>query len=360
MTWAWQAPRSSFTQRFPVSDAAPVASRLQAAWLHRGGLACVLLPLAVLYGAVTRLRAALYRLGIKRSHRLPVPVIVVGNLVAGGAGKTPTTIALVSDLRRRGWQPGIISRGYGRLDRQTRLVDRHTPAQLAGDEPLLMHLRTGAPVAVGADRIAAATTLLQAQPSIDVLISDDGLQHLRLTRDAQVIVFDERGAGNGWLLPSGPLRERLPAKVPQRSVVLYNAASPSTPLPGHLASRSLGGVVELKAWWAGEPGRLEAMQALRGRSLVAVAGLAHPQRFFNMLRDAGLSIDELALPDHHDYAALPWPTGAADVVVTEKDAVKLDPAGVGNTRVWVATLDFALPAALLDQLMSWLPRAGRP
>lgn len=335
--------------------AVPAASRLQAAWLRRGLLARLLLPVALLFGTLAALRRAAYRRGWLRSVRLPVPVVVVGNLVAGGAGKTPTTIALVQLLRERGYTPGVVSRGYGRETGGIALLTRASTPASAGDEPLLIHRRTGAPVAVGADRIRAARALLGAHPSIDLLLSDDGLQHLRLERDAQVIVFDDRGAGNGWLLPAGPLREPLPRHVPARSVVLYNAPSPSTPLPGHVAHRRLSGVVGLKDWWAGAAGDERLLAALRGRPVVAAAGLARPQRFFEMLRPLGLVVTELPLPDHHGFRDLPWPPGTPDVVVTEKDAVKLDPGRLGDTRVWVATLDFALDPAFASELLQHLP-----
>lgn len=326
--------------------------------MTRGALACALLPLAWLFGAVTALRRGLYRLGWLSAARLPVPVIVVGNLIAGGAGKTPTVIAVSAALRRHGFVPGIVSRGHGGSHDGTLEVTRAVPASQSGDEPLLIHLRTGAPLVVGRDRVAAARHLLRQHPQVDVIVADDGLQHLALDRDAQVLVFDERGAGNGWLMPAGPLRETVPGALPPRSLVVYNAARASTALPGALAHRALAGVVRLDAWWRGEPASPTALQALRGRMLVAAAGLAHPQRFFRMLREQGLAIVELPLPDHHPFATLPWPAGTADVVLTEKDAIKLDPAQVGDTRVWVAPLDFALDAGFDAALIALLARHG--
>lgn len=332
----------------------PAASRLQEAWLTRGAAAWLLWPVSWLYRGVVALRNAGYRHGLLRSHRLPVPVLVVGNLIVGGAGKTPTTMALVQMLRERGHRPGIVSRGYGRSTDEPQLVTRDTPADAAGDEPLLMHLRTRAPVAVGADRVAAARLLLAAQPDLTVLLSDDGLQHHRLARDAQVIVFDERGGGNGWLLPAGPLREPVPAEMPPRSVVVYNASRPSTHLPGHLAERRLRGLTPLADWWAGHAATRDAFATLQGRTVVAAAGMARPQRYFDMLRAQGLRIDELPLPDHHPFATLPWAATTPDVIVTEKDAVKLRPERLGTTRVWVATLDFEIDAAIAAQLLPWL------
>ena len=323
--------------------------------MHRGPLAIALLPLSWLFIALTALRRALYRSSLRRRERLDVPVIVVGNLIAGGAGKTPTTLALIELLRRNGWRPGVVSRGHGRSSTGIVRVDTDTPATRSGDEPLLLRLRGGAPVLVGEDRVAAARALREAHPEVDVLVCDDGLQHLRLARDVQVLVFDERGVGNGWRLPAGPLRDPLPGRTPPRSVVLYNAAAPSTPLPGHLARRSLAGAVSLDGWWRGEAPRGEVLAALRGRPVLAAAGLAQPGRFFGMLREQGLTVIEHPLPDHHAFAAIDWPAGTADVVLTEKDAVKLRPERAGAVRVWVAALDFALPAACEQEVLALLP-----
>jgi tetraacyldisaccharide 4'-kinase len=336
------------------------AQRLQQAWLRRGPLAIALWPVSVVFGALTAVRRLLYRTGWRATTTLRAPVVVVGNLIVGGAGKTPTVIALIAALRRHGHTPGIVSRGYGRQAQDVCEVTRGSSVAVCGDEPLLLHLRTAAPVVVGRDRVAAALHLLRRHADVDVVVSDDGLQHLRLGRDAQVLVFDERGAGNGWLLPAGPLREALPGTLPPRTLVIYNAAAPTTALPGTLARRALGGAVALADWWIGRPASAAALEALRGRTIVAAAGLARPERFFQMLRDRGLLITPLPLPDHHDFATLPWPTDTADVIVTEKDAVKLLSERTGATRVWVATLDFTLDAAFDAALIALLPRPGTP
>jgi tetraacyldisaccharide 4'-kinase len=310
---------------------------LQRAWWSSrpGGAALVLAPLSRLYAALAWLDRTL-----TREQRIDVPVVVVGNLIVGGAGKTPTVMAMVRLLRAYGWTPGVISRGYGRRGDGVVEVQRDSAAALVGDEPLLIHLRTSAPVTVARDRVAAARALRAAHPAVDVIVADDGLQHHRLARDAQVIVFDERGLGNGLLLPSGPLRERLPAVLPHTSLVLYNASEPSTPLPGWLATQRLDGVLPLTEWAAGAAPDAAGWARLRGRPLLAAAGIAAPERFFAALRGQGLVFDTLPLPDHHDFRALPWPPATPDVVVTEKDAVKLRGADTGATRVWVAPLDF--------------------
>lgn len=337
-----------------------LSRRLQQAWLSRGPIACSLLPLAWLFAGLATLRRSLYRRRVLHAVRLGVPVVVVGNLVAGGAGKTPTALALLALLKREGWQPGLVSRGHGRSSQGIVQVEADTPATSAGDEPLLLRLRSGCPVAVGTDRVAAARALRVRHPAVDVIVCDDGLQHLRLARDAQVIVFDERGAGNGWQLPAGPLREPLPPRVPDRTVVLYNASRPTTPLPGHLARRVLAGAVPLSDWWHGARPQTGSWAAMAGRPVLAVAGIARPERFFAMLRAAGLSIVEHPLPDHHDFARLAWPTGAQDVILTEKDAVKIDAARVTGQRVWVAALDFAFDAAFERELLSLLPPRPHP
>ncbi|MDI4632049.1 tetraacyldisaccharide 4'-kinase [Pelomonas sp. V22] len=338
-------------------------ARVQRAWSEGGLLALALRPLGWLYGGLLALRNGLYRFGVKKVAELPVPVIVVGNWIVGGAGKTPTTLGLLDLLQREGIRAGVISRGYGRSDEEgTRLIGSDSLATEVGDEPLLIHLRGKVPVAVGRDRVAAAEALLAAHPQLQVLISDDGLQHLRLPRALSVLVFDERGIGNGRLLPAGPLRQPACEQVPDNSLVLYNAAAPSTALPGFLGRRRLSGAVSLQDWWQGQPAEMATLESLQGRPLLAAAGMAQPQRFFAMLREQQLQIAELPLPDHASFSPLPWPVDTAEVLVTEKDAVKLRREAVGSTRVWVVALDFrpepAFEQALLERLKPRLSNHG--
>jgi tetraacyldisaccharide 4'-kinase len=309
-------------------------------WIAPPTLAArALRPLAALFGGL----AALHR-AVTRPRRLAVPVVVVGNLIVGGAGKTPTTITVVRMLRALGWQPGVVSRGHGRHSHGLYEVQPDSLAPDCGDEPLLIRRRTGVPVMVGSDRVAAACALCTAHPEIDILVADDGLQHHRLARDLQIIVFDERGVGNGLLLPAGPLRQRLPRTCPADTIVLYNAQSPTTRLPGRTALRRHPGVLSLADWWQGLTPPPDSWQGLQDRPLLAVAGVAAPERFFDMLREKGLTLYATrALPDHDPYAVLPWRQDTPDVVITEKDAVKLTPAytlTAGATpRVWVVPLD---------------------
>jgi tetraacyldisaccharide 4'-kinase len=326
---------------------------LQAQWWRAKAtpIAQLLKPAAALYGALAQ-----HKKQSTTPQRLPVPVIVVGNLIVGGAGKTPTTIAVVQHLQKRGWRPGVVSRGHGRRGTTVQAVTAQAPASDSGDEPLLIHLRTSAPTWVGADRVAAGRALLETKPEVNIIVADDGLQHHRLHRDAQIIVFDERGIGNGLLLPAGPLREPFTPAPPPRSLVLYNAAQPSTQWPGPVAHRALRGLVPLSTWWQGQPPThkpSDEWRELLHRPVLAVAGIASPRRFFGQLQSLGLQqLSSLALPDHAAWQTLPWPAGTAEVVITEKDAVKLRPERLqGNTtRVWVAPLDFAPASAFFAEL----------
>ncbi len=316
-------------------------------------------PLATLYGVLARLHRA-----ASRPQPTGVPVVVVGNLIAGGAGKTPTTMAVVRLLRAFGWHPGVVSRGHGRRGRGLVEVRRDSRAADCGDEPLLIHLHTAVPVMVGRDRVAAARALRAAHPEVDIIVADDGLQHHRLARDLQIVVFDERGVGNGLLLPAGPLREPLPASVPAATLLLYSGARVSTPLAGWLATRRLSGVVPLADWWQGHTPAADSWRAVQGRPLLAAAGTAAPERFFEMLRDQGLRLAVTQpLPDHDPFDTLPWRADTPDVLITEKDAVKLPPERAarefGPTRVWVVPLDLEPDVPFAAALKRHFPHPPR-
>jgi tetraacyldisaccharide 4'-kinase len=242
---------------------------LQRLWAGRGAPSIALLPLSWVYEAVVGARRRLFSEGALAIHSLPVPVIVVGNLLVGGAGKTPTVIAVCALLRRAGRTPGIVSRGYGREGSAVRAVGSESEAREVGDEPLLLARRTGAPVVVGSDRVAAGHALLQPHPAVDVIVSDDGLQHLALSRNIEVLLFDDRGTGNNRLLPAGPLREPLPRQLRSNQLVLYSAGTKSTPLPGFLGQRSLAGVASLADCGA-------ASRRARPRSRPCAAGKSWP------------------------------------------------------------------------------------
>ena len=286
-------------------------------WRRRGLLACMLWPLSLLYGSLMALRKALYRVGLLKKERLPVPVVVVGNVVAGGAGKTPTTLAITEHLQKHGWKPGIISRGHGRRTEDCREVHPADHPLDVGDEPLLLRCRTGAPVFVSRRRAEAGQALLSAYPKVNVLICDDGLQHLALERDVEVCVFDARGIGNGWLLPAGPLRESWPRPVD----LILQTTNETSPWP----AGAFGARRSLAPNALGADGTLVPLASLRGKPITALAGTAQPQSFFDMLRAEGLTIKHtIALPDHDDFENLPPLTDErAALVCTEKDAAKL-------------------------------------
>ena len=287
---------------------------LQSAWLRRGALAWLLWPLSLLLRALVALRKRLYRSGRLKSQRLPVPVIVVGNVVAGGAGKTPVLLALLEHLAARGLKAGVISRGYGRSTRDCREVTAASQPEQVGDEPLLIQRAAAVPVVVAGKRIDAGKALLAAHPDVQVILCDDGLQHLALQRDIELCVFDARGVGNGWLQPAGPLREPWPRSV---DFVLTDKAF----IPG---TKCFTLDRQLAPLMCNSAGERKQLSSLRGKPLLAVAGIANPPAFFGMLREQGLALDcTFALPDHYDFSA-PLPLDPAlDVVCTEKDAVKL-------------------------------------
>ena len=349
-----------------------LAEHLNRAWLHRGLLACALWPISLLMSALVRLRRFGFRRGWWASVHLPVPVLVVGNRIVGGAGKTPTTLAILQHLQARGLRPGVLTRGYKASQDAPahRLLDAATEASLSaaetGDEPLLIWRRTRAPMAIGRDRAQGGQALLAAHPELDILVCDDGLQHLKLQRDIEVIVFDERGQGNGWLLPAGPLREPIDSPdtpgLRAPPLVLYNATHASTPLPGFLAQRRMAPLVSLAQWWqAPDAGSAAApCPPQPGVTVLALAGIAQPQRFFHALQELGYTVQGIALADHADFTQLPWLDAAVDLIVTEKDAIKLDPTRLRQerplTRVWVAGLDFHPEPAFWAQLDAALNR----
>lgn len=321
-------------------------------------LTVLLAPAAALYGLLQR-RSRLARERLARQSAQPDrDVLVVGNLIVGGAGKTPTTLALLQALRQAGRTPGVVSRGHGRQGGDVVEVTADADPARVGDEPLLIHRRGACPVMVGIDRLLAAQALLQAHPQVDVIVSDDGLQHRQLRRDVEVIVFDERGLGNGRLLPAGPLREPCPAAPPADALVLYNSPKPSTPWGGSCAVRRLGPAWPLSQWLSGQ-GDPTPLASLQGHRLLAVAGIAVPERFFAGLESAGLTIDRLPLADHHPFATAPWPTATRELITTEKDAVKLARWAESELTIWVVGLDLQLPPDFVSELLARLAATGR-
>jgi tetraacyldisaccharide 4'-kinase len=322
---------------------------LQQAWREGGPLARLLWPLSLLYGALVILRRGLYQLGVLSSHPMRVPVVVVGNVVAGGAGKTPVVMAIVRHLLSQGRRPGVVSRGYGRQGSDCREVLADASAQDVGDEPLLIQRVTGVPVFVAPYRTDAALALLAQHPLVDVIICDDGLQHLALRRDVEICVFDDSGTGNGWLLPAGPLREPWPRAV---DLVLHSGGQPA--FAGYTAQRRLAGHAK-----RADGQRRPLAELASNAPLLAVAAIARPESFFDMLRAEGLTLAQTqALPDHFDFAEWQTPQDRAyTLLCTEKDAVKL---WASQPDAWAVPLEFTPEPAFLRALDERLGQLSSP
>ncbi len=320
-------------------------------WQIRSFWQLLMRPLSWLYGAIVGLRRLAYQTGLLHTEALPVPVIVIGNLTAGGAGKTPLVIWLAQQLHAAGWQPGIISRGYGGSARTPLAVSKHSRAEDSGDEALLIAQRTGLPVWVGRNRPAVARALLAAQANTDILISDDGLQHTALARDIEIVVIDAaRGFGNGQLLPAGPLREPL-SRLGSVDALVVNQTGHThaslAALPAHYRMQ----LVPAPIYTLNHPERTGDVRQLLGSTLHAIAGIAHPQRFFDQLQAAGLQFTAHAFADHHVFhaAELNFP---GNLIMTEKDAVKC--RDFAHDRMWVWPVVAQTDAALLTHILAQL------
>jgi tetraacyldisaccharide 4'-kinase len=314
-----------------------LAQKLEHAWYHEGRTPWWTFPLSWLYAGVTRLRRALYRRGWRRSVRLPVPVIVIGNITAGGTGKTPLAIAVAEGLRERGFHPGVVSRGYGGRQREPLLLGDTPNPQQVGDEPSLIRSQ-GIPVAVGRNRPAAARLLIDA--GCDVVIADDGLQHYRLARDVEVCVIDAvRGFGNGRLLPAGPLREPL-IRLATADIRVCNGGERMGAYPMKLS----GGDACSLADDACQP-----LTAFTGQRVHAVAAIGHPARFFDSLRGYGILPIEHAFPDHHAFAPTDFNFGDdLPVLMTDKDAIKC--RRFAQPGWWRVPVRAGLPVEFFDAL----------
>lgn len=316
---------------------------LQRHWYGRPGWLWLLLPLEGLFRVVAALRRRLFRVGILRSYRASVPLIVVGNIAVGGTGKTPVTLALCSALRVAGLRPGIVSRGYGAQPPQTPfLVLPDSDPRHSGDEPLLLARRSGCPVMIGSRRADAVHKLL-ASSDCDVVISDDGLQHYALARDFELVVVDgARGLGNGHCLPVGPLREP-PARLAGVDAVLINGDN-RVGLDGETFTLQPTALINLVT------GERLAPESWNGRRLHALAGIGNPERFFSTLRALGIEPVEHPLPDHHAFSAADLHfDDALPIVMTEKDAVKC--AAFATDNCWYLAVEAQLPDSLVAALL---------
>lgn len=316
----------------------------------------MLAPLSALYALISGTRRLMLQTADASAWGLDVPVIVVGNLTAGGTGKTPLVIWLTQALQARGLRVGVVSRGHGRADdAMLRDVTPQTAPADSGDEPLLIARSTGAPVVVGRDRLAACRRL--AQRGVQLIVADDGLQHYRMPRALEIVVIDgQRGLGNGWLLPAGPLRERA-GRLRDVAAIVYNDAADTRPQQRGATAFSM----QLRPSIARnlQNGGRQALQAFAATGPVhAVAGIGNPQRFFGSLRAAGLQLIEHPFADHHAFRADELNFGDRKaVLMTAKDAVKC--SAFADERLWEVPVDAEFAAGdgerLLTLVMNCLP-----
>lgn len=350
------------------------AAHLQSAaarWLHqqwqtRGFWPGLLWPLSGLVRCYVWVKGRWYQGGAQRVYRAPVPVVIVGNLYVGGVGKTPVVIALVQALLALGWNPGVISRGYGiKLGPSARVGQGKLEAQKMGDEPTLIAEQTHAPVGVHPNRRLACQALLKAHPEVDVIVSDDGLQHLALARDLEIIVQDQRLIGNGWLLPAGPLREP-PSRLRSVDLVITRQASPHQ----HRAPQATQPSTELSMWL-----QIKGIHSLdnkinlsveqfielqKNKATTAIAAISEPDRFFKTLNDSAIQYQSsVGLPDHQRLDAAFFNAQQADLLlITTKDAVKC--RALHDPRIWVVATGAVFSDPLwATKLSKQLPRHAR-
>lgn len=337
-----------------------MSARAPSHWSRRSAVATLLWPLSRVFAALAEVRRAAFHFGLKRVQRLPVPVIVVGNIAVGGSGKTPVVAWLTEELRNAGYRPGIISRGYGgSVVTGAEVLPPQADAVRFGDEPVLLAALTGCPVAVGRDRPEAGRALLEAHPDVNVLISDDGLQHYALARDIEIVVVDEHVLGNGWRLPAGPLREGVDRLAEADLVIAHGdvatrlrEAAGSAPV---FSMRLVGEQLERIDGFASC-----ALSDFRGRRVHAVAGIGRPERFFEQLTAHGLEVVPHPFPDHHPFveADLAFAPGEPRIL-TAKDAVKC--AAFAPPDTWVlpvrASIDAAASNCIVEKLSHGIPPA---
>jgi tetraacyldisaccharide 4'-kinase len=321
-------------------------SWLERQWQRVTPASVLLYPPSLLFRAIVALRRKAYSAAILKSRALPVPVIVIGNITVGGTGKTPLVLWLATFLAGHGLRPGIVSRGYGADARVPRAVTPGSKPSSSADEPLLLAQRSGCPVWIGADRVAAGLALLRANPECDVIVSDDGLQHYALERDFEIAVIDgARGVGNGFMLPAGPLREPASRLRKVDAVVIHGAPRALDKRKGAVGMRLEGREFRNLL----NPGHAVGPESFQRRRVHAIAGIGNPARFFAHLEALGLTFEAHAFPDHHGYKPADLAFEGADaIVMTEKDAVKC--AAFAHEKYWALRVD-AVPDPELGELV---------
>lgn len=316
-------------------------------WYGKHPISLILTPLGWLYCLIAMLRRYAYSSGLLHSSKLPVPVIVVGNISVGGTGKTPLVIWLVKFLREQGYQPGVISRGYGgQAEKWPQNVTTESDPFEVGDEPVMIARQINLPVVVAPDRVAAGQTLLR-EADCDIIVCDDGLQHYSLQRDFEICVIDgSRRHGNGRCLPAGPLREPV-SRLKSVDIIVCNGCEKPGEFPMTIKAGKLHSVCGVL--------QAESINQFKGRQVHAIAGTGNPQRFFDLLTDQGLIIDVRTYPDHHTLSKTD--ISFADdlpVIMTEKDAVKC--THFADERHWYLPVEAEMTDSFKQRLMNMLKR----
>lgn len=312
-------------------------------WQKTNGVVQLLRPLSALYAYISE---ANKQKKISQQKKLPVPVIVVGNINVGGTGKTPVTIALIEALKEKGYNVGLISRGYGRESKETIVSDGKILAEYLGDEPYLVQQKTAVPVAVASQRYDAGMALLKENPEVNIIISDDGLQHYALHRDFEIAVFGQQGIGNGYILPAGPLREGV-ERLNSVDAILTIDESFQFLLPYSEKCYKI-------AQQIGVPYQLNNSKQTREwknfSHVSAVAGIAHPNNFFTALSSKSIFVKAYPFTDHHVYHLTDFAKMAAPILMTEKDAVKCTHI-LNHHDAWVVPLETQLPQPFIELII---------
>lgn len=321
--------------------------------IWRSPLRFLLLPVAALFAALAFMRRKLYNFGLLKSTRLPVPVLIVGNITAGGTGKTPLVAFLAKKLAERGYAPGIVSRGYGGRAACAMAVGASSSPEIVGDEPILL-AKCGFPVWVGRKRAEAGRELLAMHPECDILICDDGLQHYALDRDFEIAVLDGKiGLGNGLPLPAGPLREP-PSRLKRVDAIVVNGGGFGFESSVPMFDMRLCGDRFVNV---DHPENSAGAEDFSGKRIHALAGIGNPQRFFDHLAGLGLQFDPHPFPDHHPFRKSDLGFDACDIILmTEKDAIKC--IGFAPGKCWFLQVNAEIGPALVELILKTIGKSN--
>ncbi|MES2499242.1 MAG: tetraacyldisaccharide 4'-kinase [Pseudomonadota bacterium] len=328
---------------------------VQRAWRKKNALFyLVLVPLSWTFASITLLRRWAYRLGLFKSYALPVPVIIVGNIHVGGSGKTPVVVWLVQHLKQLGYQPAVISRGYGGSAKSPIAVNADSSPKIVGDEPVLIANRCDCPVWVGADRVHVGVELLKMHPECNVIISDDGLQHYRLQRDVEIAVIDaENYLKHACLLPAGSLREPMNRLQTVYAVIKNGHEDTEKIHQPHVTNAYLMQFKGAEFYNLADPALKATVSDFKGQTIRAIAGIGKPARFFEHLRQLGLNFSASSFDDHHPFKAIDIANMECDVLLmTEKDAVKCK--SFARSHYWVLPIEANIEGDLIQSLVQKL------